>query len=110
MKAGFLLIVTAIITGTMSFNANAWWAGSWEDGKSNTNWNDRNGYYSKYGQSTPDRENRDNIRPEINYTQQQFEARQQYLNEIKEIQRQHQKQVEAAQKAYRERMKQWYKQ
>ncbi len=71
-------------------------------------WNYSNGYYTSYPvkRSVPGI----NMHPDTHFNQQQYDAHQAYLDEIREIQKRHQREVDAAQKAYNESMKQWYKQ
>lgn len=98
MRINKLLLALTMLT--ISLNAHAWWAGSWDDGH----------YSSGYSSDTPESENNNNIPERMNYTQQQYELYKQYQEEIQKIHKEYQDQARAADKAYQERMKQWYKQ
>lgn len=99
MRINKLLLASTITMMTISLNANAWWAGSWEDSS----------YYSSYGSSTSASEGNDNTLSNTNDNQQQFEEYKKYQNEVKAIHREYQKQVRDADRAFQEQMKQWYK-
>lgn len=99
MRINKLLLAGTITMMTISLNANAWWAGSWEE----------RSYDSSYDSNTPAAEDNHNTFSQTDYNQQQFEAYKKYQNEIKAIHREYQNQAREADKSYQEQMRQWYK-
>ncbi|NOQ79409.1 MAG: hypothetical protein GQ546_08410 [Gammaproteobacteria bacterium] len=99
MRINKLLLAGTITMMAISLNANAWWAGSWEE----------RSYDSSYDSDTPASEDNNNTFSQTNYNQQQFDAYRKYQNEIKAIHREYQNQAREADKAYQEQMRQWYK-
>ena len=96
MRIKKLLLASAMTLMTITLNANAWWADSWDD---------RNHYYSN------EPENPDSIEiNQRNMSQEQFNAHLDYTKKIEKIQQDYQAQAAAARKAYNNKMQQWYKQ
>jgi hypothetical protein len=98
MKKKLLLIPLTIIIATFACNTHAWWAGTWEDERSQEAWPQKN---SAPAMAT------DPSAPQ-HMTQEQYQAHKEYLREIARIKENFQAQVEADQKAFEEQMNHWY--